>query len=107
MAAENFPFFAHLINQFAPEHNNLNIIREKLRNLGLFLVFCGASIVLGAIPERSANIENISIAFAIFAVGIMMVWLSLVVNLFPRTAASVNAVLEPAIFIVAMWLIYV
>lgn len=61
--------------------------------------------MLRAAPQRSAHSENISLAFAVFIVGIILVWLSLVVHLFPRTAALVEAVLHHAIFIIGFWLI--
>lgn len=96
-AHENVPVFA------PNEHDDydLNMMRKKLRNLGLFLVFTGASIVLKETPQRSCSAnyrKNISLAFAIIVEGIILLWLSLVVHSFPQTAALVNAVLNHAIY---------
>lgn len=94
-AHENVPVFA------PDEHDeyDLNMMRKKLRHLGLFLVFTGASIVLKETHQCSASYsKNISLGYAIFVEGIILLWLSLVVHLFPRTAALVNAVLNHATY---------
>jgi hypothetical protein len=88
MAEQHIQFFAHPINQFAVEHTDLRIVRKELCDLGLFLVFFGASAVLSAIPQQFDG-DNAFLGFALFILGIMQILLSYSVHLFPRTAAVV------------------
>jgi hypothetical protein len=103
MAAQHIQFFAHPINQFAVEHTDLRIVRKELCNLGLFLVFFGASAVLSAIPQQFGG-ENAFVGFALFILGIMQILLSYSVHLFPRIAAVVDFRMKQAIFVTAGWL---
>lgn len=106
MAAPNIHFFVDPTRHFGRDDKNCNVIRKELCNLGLFMVFCGASLVFCAIPPRSVSGENIFMAFALSILGNMMILLSFAVNLFPRAAAAANVVLKQAVFILVIWFVW-
>jgi hypothetical protein len=84
MVAQHIQVFSHQIDQFGGEHTDLRIIRKELCDLGLLLVFFGASILLSAIPQQSTGAgENAFVCFALFILGIMLILLSFTVHLFP------------------------